>query len=316
MTMHWSHGVLVAALLSLPAAPATAKRIYQYVDEKGVVHFTDRKPDTEQPVSEKLVRVDGQQLVSLRESGAPENLSLTIVNQIAGPVEVELRFAEGSENVTSDPPFPRRVVVPPRGEVLGGTVRPASRNMGARYRVAYEYVPGDPHAAHAPSTVYYPPFAPEGRFFVGQAFGGSFSHNEDYSQHCIDLSLPPGTPVHVARDGVVMQVEDDFYGRGLDREKFGGRANHVRVLHEDGSMAIYAHLELESVLASPGSKVRTGDFIGNSGDTGFTTGPHLHFCVQVNAGLKVVTVPFRMAGRNGAYDPREGMWMEGYAAPR
>ena len=93
-----------------------------------------------------------------------------------------------------------------------------------------------------------------------------------------------------------MMVERDFYGAGLDKEKFGSRANHVRVLHGDGSMAVYAHLKLESASVSPGQRLRRGQQIGLSGNTGFSTGPHLHFAVQVNRAMELTSVPFRVEG--------------------
>jgi murein DD-endopeptidase MepM/ murein hydrolase activator NlpD len=53
------------------------------------------------------------------------------------------------------------------------------------------------------------------------------------------------------------------------------------------------------VLVRPGQRVRRGEVIGRSGDTGFTTGPHLHFAVQVNRGMRLESVPFRMSGPEG-----------------
>jgi murein DD-endopeptidase MepM/ murein hydrolase activator NlpD len=94
----------------------------------------------------------------------------------------------------------------------------------------------------------------------------------------------------------VMQVESDFEKAGLDREKYGGRANFVRVLHDDGTMGLYAHLKPEGVLVRVGQRVRQGQRIGLSGNTGFTTGPHLHFAVQVNRGMRLVSIPFRLDG--------------------
>jgi murein DD-endopeptidase MepM/ murein hydrolase activator NlpD len=102
-----------------------------------------------------------------------------------------------------------------------------------------------------------------------------------------------------ARGGVVMQVESDFEKAGLNLEKYGGRANFVRILHDDGTMGLYAHLDLDGVLVRVGQRVHTGQQIGRSGNTGFTTGPHLHFAVQVNRGMRLLSIPFRMSGPGG-----------------
>ena len=96
-----------------------------------------------------------------------------------------------------------------------------------------------------------------------------------------------------------MQVENDFAKAGLNRERYGGRANFIRILHEDGTMALYAHLREEGALVRVGQRVRGGQQIGLSGNTGFTTGPHLHFVIQVNRGMKLESLPFRMRGPAG-----------------
>ena len=96
-----------------------------------------------------------------------------------------------------------------------------------------------------------------------------------------------------------MQVEDDFEGAGLDQEKFASRANHVRVLHADGTMGVYAHLQPESVTLGPGQRVRVGQRIGASGNTGFSTGPHLHFALQRNRGMELESIPFVLHGPGG-----------------
>jgi murein DD-endopeptidase MepM/ murein hydrolase activator NlpD len=93
-----------------------------------------------------------------------------------------------------------------------------------------------------------------------------------------------------------MEVANDFYGAGTDMEKFGNRANLVRIVHDDGSMAVYAHLALESVVVSVGQRVRTGQHLADSGNTGFSTGPHLHFAVQANTGMELKSFPFTIEG--------------------
>ena len=129
-----------------------------------------------------------------------------------------------------------------------------------------------------------------------RGFGGSFSHTDPQNRYAIDFGAAQGTPVFAARGGVVMQVESDFDKAGLDLEKYGGRANYVRILHDDGTMGLYAHLRPEGVLVRVGQRVRQGQQIGLSGNTGFTSGPHQHFAVQVNRGMNLLSIPFRMPG--------------------
>ena len=81
-------------------------------------------------------------------------------------------------------------------------------------------------------------------FPVSQGFDGGKTHLDEESRYAIDIVMPEGSPVHAVRDGVVMDVEEDFNAGGTDFEKYADKANHVRILHDDGTMALYAHLAL------------------------------------------------------------------------
>jgi len=168
------------------------------------------------------------------------------------------------------------------------------RAGAGEFGLAMEVVPGDPRAR--PDDIDYALPIPRERLRVEQGFNGRFSHTDAQNRYAVDFRAPQGTPVYAARAGVVMQVESDFDKAGLDLEKYGGRANYVRILHDDGTMALYAHLRTEGVLVRVGQHVRTGQRIGLSGNTGFTSGPHLHFAVQVNRGMRLESIPFRMLG--------------------
>lgn len=87
------------------------------------------------------------------------------------------------------------------------------------------------------------------------------------------------------------------------------RANKIRILHDDGTIAIYAHLSLETVQVYEGLKISAGELIGYSGNTGYSTGPHLHFSIQINTGMKSISVPFKFSGKNGIRAPIKGNWL-------
>jgi murein DD-endopeptidase MepM/ murein hydrolase activator NlpD len=64
-------------------------------------------------------------------------------------------------------------------------------------------------------------------------------------------------------------------------------SNSIRILHDDGSMAVYAHLQVGRAQVYVGMRVQAGQLIAYSGNTGFSSGPHLHFAVQVNQGMNL-----------------------------
>ncbi|HCT27461.1 MAG TPA: M23 family peptidase, partial [Stenotrophomonas sp.] len=126
-----------------------------------------------------------------------------------------------------------------------------------------------------------------------------FSHNDEENRDAVDFALPEGTLVLAAREGTVMQIQDGFRGNGQDRERDGGRANFIRVLHSDGSMALYGHLQAGGMRVRRGQAVGAGQPIGLSGNSGYSSAPHLHFVVQVNRGMGLRSVPTRIFTEQG-----------------
>ncbi len=291
----------VATLLTLLALtnpqPALTKKLYKYQDAHGAWVFSDKPPAADIPVTVSALPVSESPVkVSIRNLGTQEVPVLAAINDYYGPIEVEIS-AERIENMRAEPPLPVRVVVPARTEMTVVALKPT----GPRWRYGYQVraVLGDPSAVHRPEQPYAPPFASGQRFPISQAFDGTFSHQHPQSRYAVDLSLPLGTPVRAARAGVIMEVAGDFFDGGLD-PKYQARANAVRVLHDDGTMAVYAHLHPDSIRVSPGQRIERSAWLANSGNTGFSTGPHLHFAIQRNAGMELVSIPFEFAGANGS----------------
>jgi murein DD-endopeptidase MepM/ murein hydrolase activator NlpD len=85
----------------------------------------------------------------------------------------------------------------------------------------------------------------------------------------IDISVPEGTPIRAAKPGRVILAAST-----------GGYGNYTCVDHGGGLSSCYAHQS--SYAVSPGDQVAQGDVIGYSGNTGSSTGPHLHFEIRVN----------------------------------
>ena len=103
-----------------------------------------------------------------------------------------------------------------------------------------------------------------------------------------------------------MSVQDGNSGGG-ESVSYRGQTNSIYVLHDDGTFGIYAHLRQRSAVVTPGLRVRTGQIIAQSGNTGYSTGPHLHFAVLRNAGLKWQSVPFKVALAGAVITPSKGL---------
>lgn len=81
----------------------------------------------------------------------------------------------------------------------------------------------------------------------------------------VDFALKPGNPIYASGDGVVESVRFEFFGYG----------NSVLINHGFGYKTRYAHLK--SICVSEGMKIKRGECIGESGNSGRSSGPHLHY---------------------------------------
>ncbi|WP_233198543.1 MULTISPECIES: M23 family metallopeptidase [Luteimonas] len=238
--------------------------------------------------------------VRLRLATTDDGVLAIADNPLAGPVEV-LLLASGSTAPRSVPALPARATVPARGSVVVARLLAGAGIDTSRATLRLQAVPGVPGAR--PRDVEYRFPLRDAPVRVTQGFGGGVSHADDENRHAVDFAVDEGTPVLAARDGTVMQAEARVAGTTRlgsgQHADAAERANFIRILHDDGTMALYAHLQRGGVVVAPGDRVRRGAVIGFSGNTGASSGPHLHFVLQANHGLRLVSVPFRMFGPGG-----------------
>ena len=126
---------------------------------------------------------------------------------------------------------------------------------------------------------------------------GHGSHTNGGNRYAIDYGVPIGTPVVAAADGVVVAAENRFGGPSSD----AGRVNLVGIKHANGQATVYLHLKHDGVAVKVGQKIMRGDLIGWSGNSGASSGPHLHFGVQNGYGGG--SLPFRFADFGGSGIP-------------
>ncbi len=96
----------------------------------------------------------------------------------------------------------------------------------------------------------------------------------------IDLGAPIGTPIYSAGNGTVIGTGDtDVTCRGASYGKW------IVITHDNGLSTLYAHLSVIKI--KKGSVVTRGETIGFVGNTGYSTGPHLHFTVFASQGMQI-----------------------------
>ena len=122
----------------------------------------------------------------------------------------------------------------------------------------------------------------------------------------MDFKVKNGTRICAAREGLVIAAREDSDNGGLKSEHLSD-GNHISIRHADGSVAHYWHLQKDGVVVNVGDSISTGQFIGLSGNTGYSAFPHLHFEVQgYNAEGKYVQLPTRFYTQHGVIYLRPG----------
>jgi hypothetical protein len=221
-----------------------------------------------------------------------DRFALEARNDCHVPVMFEVSF-EALENLRPSRELPARLSVPPHASAPVLELAVLRSDRSSSYRVASRVmIGGEPRPD--PAARYAFPFGGEAPRKLSQGVDGAETHR-GLHRYAFDFDLPIGTPVLAAREGIVFQVQDGF-GEGGTRES-DERGNMVVIWHADGTFAIYGHLR-KGVCAREGERVAAGDFLGWSGNSGYTSGPHLHFAVGVAAGDdgSIQSLPILFAG--------------------
>ncbi len=108
----------------------------------------------------------------------------------------------------------------------------------------------------------------QGNYPITQTFGELYTDPTGHKG--IDYALPAGTVVRSAGMGKIIQTAEEAHGYG----------RFILIDHGEGLQTIYAHLS--EIVISVGQSVEAGQIIGFSGNSGNSTGPHLHFELRLN----------------------------------
>lgn len=156
-------------------------------------------------------------------------------------------------------------------------VSPVDAAKPWKWTYRFRWTKGRTDVRHDAATLYRLPFEAGQAFPVSQGYNGRLSHR-GVNRHAVDFMMPEGTTVCAAREGVVVDLKESSNSGGPAKE-FTDESNYVSIAHADGTIGEYYHLLPDGVLVEIGDRVEAGQPIALSGNTGYSTFPHLHFGV-------------------------------------
>jgi murein DD-endopeptidase MepM/ murein hydrolase activator NlpD len=264
------------------------------------------------PSPSQAVETDCPDGVCIEVERTKSGATFYVRNQLSAPVSLFFEFPV-FENMASSETLPVKSVVPPHTRKLLIQIRADEPAESTRWRWKWDWTIGVLGARHAANVRYWIPWAQNLRFEVGKTVGGAGSHTGNW-RFAFDFRTPSGTPIRAARDGTVIRTVENFSEGGTE-ERFKKRANLIFILHADGTIARYLHLQQGGVQVDAGDRVAAGDLIGFSGNTGYSHNPHLHFdVIRVDENLKRQTVDVRFAADLSAgFQPESGQILNGGA---
>ena len=279
--------------LFMASTSTVAMTIYKSTDANGVVSYSDRPSKGSQVFvfQDRMVeRLERHVYLDIKKQKGAD--VVFVRNDLYAPVEVALAFT-GMSNVRGAPAQTIRRVLPARSNTRLALLTAVSGGKPLVYTPMFQYSLGDP--AGAAQGYRYPFPWRGGPFRLSQGANGDYSHFGPKNKYAMDIAMPVGTPIIAARAGVVVKTENSQNGRGTDPS-----GNFVRILHDDGTMGVYLHLKQGSVSVREGQRVTVGSPLALSGNTGNSSGPHLHFVVQRNTGMGLVSIPYQFNQPLGA----------------
>lgn len=215
---------------------------------------------------------------------------------------------ESLNNLKASGRLPFFIEIPGRSKKKVLNLSRISSAYGVDYRSSYGWVRGSAFAVHQDRYLYKLPFTKGASVHVSQGYHGDTSH-KGLSAYAVDFPVPVGTPIYAAREGIVVGAEGSSNIGGATPE-YRKHANYVILEHSDGTMGNYYHLKQGGAVAVIGQKVAQGALIGYSGNTGYSSGPHLHFSVSKVDPVSMrrpMNLPIQMQTAQGIVNlPRKG----------
>ncbi len=250
-----------------------------------------------------LLFAQESQGVDLYNVDKEDRVEIYVKNENIYPITIQVEM--DLSNLKPSKRLPLTEVIDSGSDIKIFELFPVKKNEGWELKTSYRFFMGSIFADHEDDFVYRLPYRLGTERRVSQGYGGQFSHTGSL-RYSVDFQMPEGTEIYAARSGIVVETEESYTDGDKDRY-YIDKANYITILHNDGTFSEYSHLKTSGVVVSVGQRVRTGQLIGYSGNTGYTTGPHLHFNVKrVTQDGSYITIPVKFVTREGNIQLKEG----------
>ena len=273
------------------------ERSYAYVDQMFQPHQKNQAVESRQRLDsfEALDNLDNPiRVFSVRTKNG---FDLFLENHAYYDVSVQLH-PKTLINMQADKPLPHTQSFSARSRHKFLTFSIIDPSKPSRFSTSYNTLIGRISSRYDKNYIYALPFQRGTRQLLTQGFKGAATH-KGKSAYALDFAMPIGTPVHAMRDGIVVATESKHTEHGFS-PAFANKSNYVIIQHEDGTMAMYGHLNTNGVKVRLGDRVYKHSHIAYSGKK-YSSGPHLHVHITNNQSFQSggSSIPFQFKSEEG-----------------
>jgi murein DD-endopeptidase MepM/ murein hydrolase activator NlpD len=263
----------VSHLISIAFSPSVEHDVTITRETDGTFTANDAEKKLEAHIHRAGATIDSSLYLTAMKAGIPADVVVDMIHMFSYEVDFQRDIKPGDAFEV----FYNYYYTPEGQPARNGNISYATMHLGGRTVTLYRYQP-DPNQpadyfdARGQSAKSMLMKTPVDGARISSGFGMRYHPVLGYTRmhKGIDFAVPVGTPVMAAGAGVVQ-----IAGR------LGGYGNYLRINHQNGYGTAYGHLSRLAPGIHGGSHVHQGQIVAYSGNTGMSTGPHLHYEILI-----------------------------------